>query len=61
MARKIEQLLRVMADFQQFTDPEQMQEAFDDELSVTDLDFVAAAAQEPNTEKEDIQNLFRTH
>ena len=48
MARKIEQLLRVMGDLHRFSKDNRIDSSFIcEELSEEDLEFVSAAVQEP--------------
>ena len=52
MARKIESLLRVIADMQMFSEGENIEQKqnisyLSNELTVADLDMIAAASQEP--------------
>lgn len=52
MASKLEALLRVMADLQQFSGSKDFTSDTQDELSEEDLDFVAAAARQPGLDEQ---------
>ncbi len=60
MAMNIEKLLRLTADYHNFCSDDHLNAAQDpDELSLEELDFVAAAAAVPQKPKDEDQNRPR--
>ena len=56
MAKDFEAILRMMADYHNFCSDNHLENAKkdEDELSLEELDFVAAAAAVPNREQDDL-------